>query len=60
MHTRLLALIILLSSTAWLSMTPSLAANMPPPLPDELLRDATLVFRRALDTPSAAIPAQMS
>ena len=51
--------LLLFCMTPWLSMTPDLAANTPPALPDELLRDATLVFRRALDTPSAAIPASI-
>ena len=52
-------IVLLLSTTAWLLTTPHLAANTPPAAPDELLRNATLVIRRALDTSSAAIPASI-
>jgi lipid-binding SYLF domain-containing protein len=57
--TRSTFIILLSCMLAWLLMTPHLAANTPPAAPDEILRDATLVLRRALDTPSAAIPASI-
>jgi lipid-binding SYLF domain-containing protein len=60
MRTTPLALLLLMFCTLpWLPMTSNLAASAPPALPDKLLRDATLVLRRALDTPSAAIPASV-
>ncbi len=60
MRRTLTALILLLLGTpAWLSMTPHLAANTPLAAPDEILRNATLVLRRVLDTSSPAIPASV-
>jgi lipid-binding SYLF domain-containing protein len=51
--SRQLALAILVTgSLAWLP----LAAESPSPLEDDLLRSATLIFQRAVDTPAAAIP----
>ena len=42
---------------AGLSLATTVSATAPIPAEDELLRDATLVFSRAIATPAAAIPA---
>ena len=53
-----LALIFLsIGTLAGLSLKPSVTATSPISEEDELLRNATLVFSRAVDTPAAAIPA---
>jgi lipid-binding SYLF domain-containing protein len=53
-----LALIFLsIGTLAGLSLNPSVTATSPISEEDELLRNATLVFSRAVDTPAAAIPA---
>ena len=51
-------LILTVASTfVWLPLTSTSSATPPTSLEDELLRDATVVLRRAVDTPAAAIPA---
>ena len=53
-----LALIFLsIGTLAGLSLTALVTATSPISEEDELLRNATLVFSRAVDTPAAAIPA---
>lgn len=47
------------STFAWLSLSATSSATSPTSLEDELLRNATLVFRRAVDTPATAIPASI-
>ena len=52
------AILALSCGSLWLSMPPTSAAGASPPSPeDALLSSATRVFLRAVDTPSAAIPA---
>jgi lipid-binding SYLF domain-containing protein len=58
MHRPHLALIFLsIGTLAGLSLNRSVTATSPTSEEDELLRNATLVFSRAVDTPAAAIPA---
>jgi lipid-binding SYLF domain-containing protein len=58
MRRPLIALILLsLSTLAGLSLAPTASATSPSSDEDELLRKATLVFARAVNTPAAAIPA---
>jgi len=59
MSRRLALAMLATSCLAWLSMTTPTSATSPTSLEDELLRSATLVFRRAVDTPAAAIPASV-
>jgi lipid-binding SYLF domain-containing protein len=47
------------STLVWLSPWATPSAGSPTTIEDELLRDATLVFDRAVDTPAAAIPASI-
>lgn len=44
------------STFAWLSLSATSSATSPTSLEDELLRNATLVFLRAVDKPATAIP----
>jgi len=58
MRTRTTHLILTITSIlAGLSLAPTTSATSPASHEDELLRNATLVFKRAVDTPAAAIPA---
>ncbi len=59
MSRRLALAILATSCLAWLSMTTPTSATSPTSLEDKLLRDATLVFQRAVGTPSEAIPASV-
>jgi lipid-binding SYLF domain-containing protein len=45
-----------ISILAWLSLAPTTSATSPASSEDELLRNATLVFEHAVETPAAAIP----
>lgn len=48
-----------ISTLVWLSLSTTSSATSPSSVEDELLRNATLVFDRAVDTPAAAIPASI-
>ena len=56
-RTRLALLLVSIGTFAGLSLNSSATAISPISEEDELLRNATLVFSRAVDTPAAAIPA---
>jgi lipid-binding SYLF domain-containing protein len=45
-----------ITTLSWLSLDSTLSATSPTWPEDDLLRQATLVFERAVDTPTAAIP----
>ena len=58
MRRALVALILIsISALAGLSLAPTASATSPTSDEDELLRNATLAFARAVNTPVAAIPA---
>ena len=58
MHPRTIHLILgIISIFAGLSLAPTTSATSPTSDEDELLRNATLVFEHAVETPAAAIPA---
>lgn len=57
MRHRNLLLVLAMGTSVWLSMPLNAAVNAPPSLEDAIISRATLVFRRAVDTPVTAIPA---
>jgi lipid-binding SYLF domain-containing protein len=60
MRRHFVALTLLaLGALAGLSVAPTASATAPTPNEDELLNKASLVFTRAVNTPSAAIPASV-
>src|SRR5687768_4877786 len=57
MRHRTIRFIAIISILAGLSLAATTSATSPASHEDELLRNATLVFEHAVETPAAAIPA---